>query len=213
MILENPGFGRRGRAVLRDARLRKGTPYALSFLEQIVQTGYASMKPAISKDQAAELRRWLERQRVPAETIELLLSSQHAANTYKAYRMKKQIVSPDGWAINFGANWARKLEKDGPDKAGKREQAEPAAAAKAGASEDSDIKRIGQGFFSRTFMGLAEKLKQLQIEDVDKPVMQKIALEVDKDHLAILKKLAAEKKTTVGNLIRVAIRDFIEKNG
>ena len=61
-------------------------------------------------------------------------------------------------------------------------------------------------------MGLAEKLKSLQVEDVDKPTMQKIALEVDKDHLAILKKASVEKETTVGNLIRLAIRDYIEKH-
>ena len=73
-------------------------------------------------------------------------------------------------------------------------------------------KKFGEDSLSRTFMGLAEKLKRIQIEDVDKPVMQKIALEIDKDHLAILKKMSAEKSTTVGNLIRVSIRNFIEKD-
>ena len=81
-----------------------------------------------------------------------------------------------------------------------------------GHTEGKDIKKFGEDFLSRTFMGLAEKLKRIQIEDVDKPAMQKIALEVDKDHLAILKKMSAEKGTTVGNLIRVSIRDFIEKD-
>lgn len=183
------------------------------------------MKAAISKEQATEIKRWLEKQRVPKETIEVLLSSQHAANTHKAYRMKKQISSPDGWGnIHFGANWARATTK--PDaaanKAAENKPATKAAAkppAKAAASpkeadktEGKDIKTFGEDFLSRTFMGLAEKLKRLQIEDVDKPAMQKIALEIDKDHLAILKKTAAEKTTTVGNLIRVAVRDFIEKD-
>lgn len=178
------------------------------------------MKAAIGKEQAQEIRRWLEKQRVPKETIESLLSSQHAANTHKAFRMKKQIVTHDGWAINFGANWARKLEKSesaSPAGAAANKKADAPAEANSNQAKDNDddkkdYKRMGEDFLSRTFMGLAEKLKRLQIEDVDKPAMQKIAVEIDKDHLAILKKTAAEKNTTVGNLIRVALRDFIEKN-
>lgn len=178
------------------------------------------MKAAIGKEQALEIRRWLEKQRVPKSTIDLLLSSQHASNTHKAYRMKKQIVTPDGWAVNFGANWARKLENGSGEAAEAGAGEKPAAESRPAAPKESagendesrDIKVRGEDFLSRTFMGLAEKLRRLQIEDVDKPAMQKIAFEVDKDHLAILKRTAQEKGTTVGNLIRVAIRDFIEKN-
>ena len=47
------------------------------------------MKAAINKEQAQEITRWLEKQRVPKATIELLMSSQHASNTQKAFRMKK----------------------------------------------------------------------------------------------------------------------------
>jgi hypothetical protein len=41
--------------------------------------------------------------------------------------------------------------------------------------------------------------------------MQKIAVEIDKDHLAMLKKYAAEQKVTVGSLIRRGIRELLEK--
>lgn len=176
------------------------------------------MKAAISKEQSQEIRRWLEKQRVPKETIDSLLSSTQAGNTQKAFRMKKQITTNDGWAVHFGANWARKLEGAKPtpeSKPAATEAKQPAAAntsPKAAAKANKDVKSFGEDFLSRTFMGLAEKLKRLQIEDVDKPAMQKIAFEVDKDHLAIMKKTAVEKGTTVGDLIRVAIRDFIEKN-
>lgn len=167
------------------------------------------MKPAISKEQAQEIRRWLEKNRVPKSTADWLLNSQNAGSTHKAFRMKKQITTDDGWAIHFGANWARPLEAGEP---GAPVAPEPKAKSKAAPPPQKDVKSFGEDFLSRTFMGLAEKLKRLQIEDVDKPIMQKIAFEVDKDHLAIMKKLAAEKGTTVGNLIRVAIRDFVEKN-
>ncbi len=178
------------------------------------------MKAGISKEQAQEIRRWLEKQKLPKDTVDVLLSSQHAANTHKAFRMKKQINTPDGkWAIHFGANWARPVGS-APDasiggKLATDVSIKPAAVAskpKVAAKPKKDIKSIGEDFLSRTFMGLAEKLKRMQVEDVDKPTMQKIALEVDKDHLAILKKASAEKDTTVGNLIRLAIREYIENN-
>lgn len=172
------------------------------------------MKAGINKEQALEIRRWLEKQRVPKDTIDLLLSSQYASNTHKAFRMKKQITSPDGgWSIHFGANWARPAESvtESPSPA-KPVASKPATPAPMAAKPRKDIKTIGEDFLSRTFMGLAEKLKRLQVEDVDKPTMQKIALEIDKDHLAILKKASAEKETTVGNLIRIAIRDYIENH-
>jgi hypothetical protein len=174
------------------------------------------MKAGINKEQAQEIRRWLEKQRVPQETIDTLLSSQHASNTHKAFRMKKQITSPDGsWAIHFGANWARPVDAvlDSPPVIKPFSNTPPMPpSAIADNKPKKDIKSIGEDFLSRTFMGLADKLKRLQVEDVDKPTMQKIALEVDKDHLAILKKASAEKETTVGNLIRIAIRDYIENH-
>ena len=174
------------------------------------------MKAGINKEQAMEIRRWLEKQRLPKETIDVLLSSQHAANTHKAFRMKKQINTPDGkWAIHFGANWARPVGTAPDSSIGGRlatDVSTKPAAAPAAAKPKKDIKSIGEDFLSRTFMGLAEKLKRMQVEDVDKPTMQKIALEVDKDHLAILKKASAEKDTTVGNLIRLAIREYIENH-
>ena len=192
------------------------------------------MKATITKEQSTEIRTWLEKQRVPKDTIESLLNSSNAANTFKAYRMKKQIVTPDGWAIHFGANWARALEKSGDSgsdksddsakekssaKAADTPKEKPAAkpVAKAESAADSsadnkkDIKTIGEDFLSRTFMGLAEKLKKLQVEDVDKPQMQKIAFEIDKDHLAMLKKYSADHGVTVGALIRRAIRELLEK--
>ena len=193
------------------------------------------MKAGINKEQAQEIRRWLEKQRLPKESIDILLSSQHASNTHKAYRMKKQINTPDGkWSIHFGANWARPADSAPEAVANARPSTDaslkpvspvvhPATSSSSASSSSSssstppekpkkDIKSIGEDFLSRTFMGLAEKLKRLQVEDVDKPTMQKIALEVDKDHLAILKKASTEKDTTVGNLIRLAIREYIEKH-
>jgi hypothetical protein len=171
------------------------------------------MKATITKEQNAEIRTWLEKQRVPKETVDKLLNSMNAANTYKAFRMKKQIVTPDGWAIHFGAHWARLLEKEeitvsGPD-AHKTESA--ATTTKDTDDSKKDIKTVGEDFLSRTFMGLAEKLKKLQVEDVDKPQMQKIAFEIDKDHLAMLKKYSAENNVTVGALIRKGIRELLEK--
>ncbi len=184
------------------------------------------MKAGINKEQATEIRRWLEKQRLPKESIEVLLSSQHAANTHKAFRMKKQINTPDGkWAIHFGANWARPVTADSdasadgklatdvsikPPAASTPEKPKPEKPRPEKPKED--VRKTGGDFLSRTFMGLAEKLKRLQVEDVDKPTMQKIALEVDKDHLAILKKASTEKDTTVGNLIRRAIREYIENH-
>lgn len=184
------------------------------------------MKAAISKEQSTELRKWLEKQRLPRETIDSLLNSVNASNTYKAYRQKKQIATADGWTIHFGANWARQLEKDEviKDEAVKAEdetdtsdsgsvdepetEAEAPAEPKAAGNPD-DIK-VTDTVVSRTFMGLAEKLKKLKIEDVDKPQTQKIAFEIDKDHLAMLKKYAAVKGSSVGSLIRQAIREFLE---
>lgn len=171
------------------------------------------MKVTINKDQHLEISRWLEKQRVPKETIDLLLNSRNAANTAKAYRMKKQIITPDGWAIHFGANWARLLEKPG-ESMGTESQDSPDVQVENTADDfdnKKDIKKLGDDFLSRTFMGLAEKLKKLQVEDVDKPQMQKIAVEIDKDHLAMLKKYAAEQKVTVGSLIRRGIRELLEK--
>lgn len=170
------------------------------------------MKATINKEQHLEISRWLEKQRVPRETVDLLLNSRNAANTAKAFRMKKQIITPDGWAIHFGANWARRLEKPGesidaePLDSSLDVQVEPDDL-----DDKKDIKKLGDDFLSRTFMGLAEKLKKLQVEDVDKPQMQKIAVEIDKDHLAMLKKYAAEQKVTVGSLIRRGIRELLEK--
>lgn len=170
------------------------------------------MKATINKEQHLEISRWLEKQRVPKETVDLLLNSRNAANTAKAFRMKKQIITPDGWAIHFGANWARRLEKPGesidaePLDSSLDLQVEPDDL-----DDKKDIKKLGDDFLSRTFMGLAEKLKKLQVEDVDKPQMQKIAVEIDKDHLAMLKKYAAEQKVTVGSLIRRGIRELLEK--
>lgn len=170
------------------------------------------MKATINKEQHLEISRWLEKQRVPRETVDLLLNSRNAANTAKAFRMKKQIITPDGWAIHFGANWARRLEKPGesidaePLDSLLDVQVEPDDL-----DDKKDIKKLGDDFLSRTFMGLAEKLKKLQVEDVDKPQMQKIAVEIDKDHLAMLKKYAAEQKVTVGSLIRRGIRELLEK--
>lgn len=170
------------------------------------------MKATINKEQHLEISRWLEKQRVPRETVDLLLNSRNAANTAKAFRMKKQIITPDGWAIHFGANWARRLEKPGesidaePLDSSLDVQVEPDDL-----DDKKDIKKLGDDFLSRTFMGLAEKLKKLQVEDVDKPQMQKIAVEIDKDHLAMLKKYAAEQKVTVGSLIRRGVRELLEK--
>jgi hypothetical protein len=182
------------------------------------------MKATISKEQSAELRKWLEKQRLPKETIDALLSSVNASNTYKSYRQKKQIVTPDGWTIHFGSNWARQIEKDevimtedetettdsGPvDESADEPEAEAEIESKADNPEEI---KVTDTVVSRTFMGLAEKLKKLKIEDVDKPQMQKIAFEIDKDHLAMLKKYAAVKGqgATVGSLIRQAIREFLE---
>ncbi|HEX7026430.1 MAG TPA: hypothetical protein VF268_04265 [Gammaproteobacteria bacterium] len=171
------------------------------------------MKATINKEQHTEISRWLEKQRVPKETIDLLLNSRNAANTAKAYRMKKQIITPDGWAIHFGANWARLLEK--PGESAEADTLNPSDSQAATIADDfdnkKDIKKLGEDFLSRTFMGLAEKLKKLQVEDVDKPQMQKIAVEIDKDHLAMLKKYAAENKVTVGSLIRRGVRELLEK--
>jgi hypothetical protein len=171
------------------------------------------MKATINKEQQSEISRWLEKQRVPKETIDLLLNSRNAANTAKAFRMKKQIITPDGWAIHFGANWARLLEKPGESIDSESQNTSDSQAATTADDFDSkkDIKKLGEDFLSRTFMGLAEKLKKLQVEDVDKPQMQKIAVEIDKDHLAMLKKYAAEQKVTVGSLIRRGIRELLEK--
>lgn len=186
------------------------------------------MKAGISKEQSIELRKWLEKQRLPRETIDTLLSSANASNTFKAYRQKKQMTTADGWAIHFGANWARQIEKDeavkpeeemdtnsgSVDEPEPEQQSEPDPDSEpeqeAQAKNDSD--NIRDTVVSRTFMGLAEKLKKLKIEDVDKPQMQKIAFEIDKDHLAMLKKYASVKGqgATVGSLIRQAIREFLE---
>ena len=198
------------------------------------------MKVGISKEQSLELRKWMERQRVPKNTIDTLLSSQFASNTIKAFRMKKQIQSPDGWVIHFGANWARPLEtiqaeqktaaelvpaandsavekaatkstvESKPVVAVSPDKPKPSMPQAAAEESNEDIRSISEEFFSRTFMGLAEKLKRLQIEDVDQPQMQKIAFEIDTDHLAMLKKLASKKTTTVGALIRHAIRELLE---
>jgi hypothetical protein len=179
------------------------------------------MKVTISKEQSAELRKWMEKQRLPKEIIDALLSSANSSNTYKAYRQKKQITA-DGWAINFGANWARQLEKDevikdeplnsedeaDNDDSGSVDDPEPESESEAKDGADN----VRDTVVSRTFMGLAEKLKNLKIEDVDKPQMQKIAFEIDKDHLAMLKKYASVKGqgATVGSLIREAVRQFLE---
>lgn len=168
------------------------------------------MKATINKEQHLEISRWLEKQRVPKETIDLLLNSRNAANTAKAFRMKKQIITPDGWAIHFGANWARLLEKPGESADSDSQDIQIESTAD-DFDDKKDIKKLGDDFLSRTFMGLAEKLKKLQVEDVDKPQMQKIAVEIDKDHLAMLKKYAAEQKVTVGSLIRRGVRELLEK--
>jgi hypothetical protein len=186
------------------------------------------MKVTISKEQSTELRKWMEKQRLPKEIIDALLSSANSSNTYKAYRQKKQITA-DGWAINFGANWARQLEKDevikdeppkpedevdtadsGSVDDPEPEESEPESEAESEAKDGAD--NVRDTVVSRTFMGLAEKLKNLKIEDVDKPQMQKIAFEIDKDHLAMLKKYATVKGqgATVGSLIREAVRQFLE---
>jgi hypothetical protein len=181
------------------------------------------MKVTISKEQSTELRKWMEKQRLPKEIIDTLLSSANSSNTYKAYRQKKQITA-DGWAINFGANWARQLEKDEVIKdeplnpedeadtadGGSADDPEPESEAESEAKDGAD--NVRDTVVSRTFMGLAEKLKNLKIEDVDKPQMQKIAFEIDKDHLAMLKKYATVKGqgATVGSLIREAVRQFLE---
>jgi hypothetical protein len=170
------------------------------------------MKAAISKEQSNELRKWLEKQRLPRETIEMLLNSANASNTYKAFRQNKQITTTDGWTIHFGANWARQIEKgevvkseDDADisDSGSVEETEASAG-------DPDEVKVSDTVVSPTFMGLAEKLKKLKIEDVDKPQTQKIAFEIDKDHLAMLKKYASVKGSSVGSLIRQAIREFLE---
>jgi hypothetical protein len=193
------------------------------------------MKAGISKEQSIELRKWLEKQRLPRETIDTLLSSANASNTFKAYRQKKQMITTDGWAIHFGANWARQVEKDEVIKADdiKVEDAmdkveeemdasdsgsvdepepEPESEPELESPAKNDSENVRDTVVSRTFMGLAEKLKKLKIEDVDKPQMQKIAFEIDKDHLAMLKKYATVKGqgATVGTLIRQAIREFLE---
>lgn len=183
------------------------------------------MKAAISKEQSTELRKWLEKQRLPRETIDTLLSSANASNTYKAYRQKKQLTTADGWAIHFGANWARPIEKDEVIKdeavkeaedetdtsdSGSVDEPEAGAAVDSKAAGNPDEMKVTDTVVSRTFMGLAEKLKKLKIEDVDKPQVQKIAFEIDKDHLAMLKKYAAVKGSSVGSLIRQAIREFLE---
>jgi hypothetical protein len=182
------------------------------------------MKVTISKEQSAELRKWMEKQRLPKEIIEALLSSANSSNTYKAYRQKKQITA-DGWAINFGSNWARQLEKDEVVKDDPLNPEEEADTADNGSVDDPETEaeeskasgnpeeiKVTDTVVSRTFMGLAEKLKKLKIEDVDKPQMQKIAFEIDKDHLAMLKKYATVKGqgATVGSLIREAVRQFLE---
>lgn len=182
------------------------------------------MKAAISKEQSTELRKWLEKQRLPRETIDTLLNSANASNTYKAYRQKKQIATPDGWTIHFGANWARQLEKDEVIKdeavkaedetdtsdSGSVDEPETEALPETKATGNPEDIKVTDTVVSRTFMGLAEKLKKLKIEDVDKPQTQKIAFEIDKDHLAMLKKYAAVKGSSVGSLIRQAIREFLE---
>jgi hypothetical protein len=185
------------------------------------------MKAAISKEQSSELRKWLEKQRVPRETVEMLLNSSNASSTYKAFRQKKQMTTIDGWVIHFGSNWARQLEKDEVIKTDDIPDEEGMDASDSGSADEveqetdmdtknktdpDDIKAAGDTVVSRTFMGLAEKLKKLKIEDVDKPQMQKIAFEIDKDHLAMLKKYATVKGqgATVGSLIREAIRQFLE---
>lgn len=184
------------------------------------------MKAAISKEQSTELRKWLEKQRLPKETIDTLLSSANASNTYKAFRQNKQITTSDGWAIHFGANWARQVEKneiiktedvadtsdDGSDEPEQESEPEARVETQAEPEPKPDEIKVTDTVVSRTFMGLAEKLKKLKIEDVDKPQMQKIAFEIDKDHLAMLKKYAAIKGqgATVGSLIRQAIREFLE---
>src|SRR5687767_3032425 len=132
------------------------------------------MKAAISKDQSSELRKWLDRQRVPKATVDLLLNSNNASNTYKAYRLKKQITTPDGWVIHFGTNSARPLEQ-GESVESEALADEVDAESGENDSEEDDIKKAGDTFVSRTFMGLAEKLKKLKIEDADSPQMQKIA--------------------------------------
>jgi hypothetical protein len=181
------------------------------------------MKAAISKEQSLELRKWLEKQRLPREIIDTLLSSNNASNTYKAYRQKKQITT-DGWAIHFGANWARPVEKGETVKeetvqaedemdtsdSGSVDEPETVTPAETKTADNPEDIKVTDTVVSRTFMGLAEKLKKLKIEDVDKPQVQKIAFEIDKDHLAMLKKYAAVKGSSVGSLIRQAIREFLE---
>ena len=132
------------------------------------------MKAAISKEQSMELRKWMEKQRVPKSTVELLLNSRNAGNTYKAFRQKKQITTSDGWILNFGANWARVLEKPTapPSTSTSAPSSRPQAALNTNESastqnapeDDPDastrVKSIGEDFLSRTFMGLAEKTKK-----------------------------------------------------
>ncbi len=194
------------------------------------------MKAAISKEQSAELRKFMEKLRVPKETIDVLLSSRNASNTFKAYRLKKQISTTDGWVIHFGARWARTLEKDtsasetdseeiiDPAPITSREIKMPPAFANVpkhssntdeedNKPEKTDIKKLGEQLLSKTFMGLADKLKRMQVEDVDKPLMQKIAFEIELAQFKKLKALAAEQDKTVGQLIRLAIKSFLEQNG
>jgi hypothetical protein len=169
------------------------------------------MKATISKEQSAELRKWLDKQRVPKATADLLLNSNTASNTYKAYRLKKQITTPDGWVIHFGTNSARPLEQgESVESDALADEVDAESGENEADGEEDDIKKAGDTFVSRTFMGLAEKLKKLKIEDADSPQMQKIAFELDKDHLAMLKKYATIKGITVGALIRQAIREFLE---
>ena len=171
------------------------------------------MRTNIKKEQAQELRQLLSRLRLPARTINDLLSSQNASNTYKAFRQKQEITTADGWTINFHnkqvtQNKMSKADRVIADKNALDNKHNPLLeqdVSESQTNKDTDALTALERFAQKLEQNTGTHQSGIDVNTI------KVSLDVDKSKLLRIKAIAVKKQVPLGHIIRDAIDNYLDQ--
>ncbi len=149
---------------------------------------------AINNDQANQLKTALSKMRVPREISDNLLDPSNIKRTYNAFITSTRFLSRDQWVIDFATLRAEPIE-DASDET----RAQLMGTSKAEMWNNPVSSRLDKTITEgQTEMGNTRRR------------VKRVSLDVEADDLYTLKAMADKQGTSIGTMIRQAIKRYIQ---
>lgn len=148
----------------------------------------------ISSEQVSQLKTALSKMRVPREISENLLDPSNVKRTYNAFITNTRFLSRDQWVIDFATLRAEPIEDATDETRAQLMGTSKAEMWKSAASNRLDS-AISEG---QTEMGNTRRR------------VKRVSLDIEADDLYTLKAMADKQGTSIGTMIRKAVKRYIQ---